>query len=512
MDFELNRIQMNSLERVMDSTLFAEETLESIVPDACPDILRIVETDGMVLLTRKEARSGQIELAGSFRIFVLYEPDGEQGLRHMELTIPFTCNADGREIGAECIVVASAKLRRADTRALNPRKILVCAEAVVDVIAYTMTNRELCTGCVATATEEASKGIEQLIETKNFYVTTCVEEKSFAISEDIALSVGKPAAEELLKSWITLAKGDSKIIGNKLIFKGSAYVGVVYRGEDNGIYTSVNELPFSQITEIGHAAEDADHRILFTLSGVDCKLSPNGEGKTVKVELNILAQAMLGEARSAGVLMDAYSIHQPIEVHRESCFLDSLADKGGRSQNVRELWELGESVREVLDCRSTLGKLTQSREGNKLILTVQVALKLLYLTEQGDLLSAQKEMEVPCNIELPDETTCVCHCETAGDCYATLVAGGVELRFAIDFYYQGFLKYSLGTITALTVGAENEATDERPSLVMRMLEQGEQLWDVAKAYHTTISDIVTANGLENGAVETGKLLLIPKRR
>lgn len=509
MDFELNRIQMNSLERMLDTTLCAEETMESIVPDACPDILRVVETDGTVLLTRKDAVSGQIELAGSFRIFVLYEPDGEQGLRHIELTVPFSCIAEGHEIGAECTVVATAKLRRADTRVLNPRKILVRAEAVIDAVVYAMSNQEICTGI---DTAEGSEGVEQLVETKAVYLTTDLEEKAFTISEDIALSVGKPAAVELLKSWLMLASGDSKIIGNKLIFKGNAHIGVLYRGEDNGIYTSLNELPFSQIAEINNVSEEADHRILLTLVGADCRLSPNGEGKTVKTELNILAQAIIGEVKNVDVLMDAYSIHLPLEVYRENCLFDIQADKGSRSQNVRELWELPETVREVLDCRATVSKLIQSRAVGKVVFTAQAELRLLYLTEQGELFAAQKSIDVPCEIELADETVCFCYGEIAGDCYATLVAGGVELRFAVDFRYQGFLKRQWGSITALNAGEQNENCEERPSLVLRRVESGEQLWDIAKVYHTTISDIVTANELKNGETEVGRLLLIPKRR
>ena len=41
MEFELNHAQMRGFEQVLDVTLRPEETMESIVPDACPDILRV---------------------------------------------------------------------------------------------------------------------------------------------------------------------------------------------------------------------------------------------------------------------------------------------------------------------------------------------------------------------------------------------------------------------------------------------------------------------------------------
>lgn len=509
MEFELSRIQMSGFDQVLDGTLRTEETMESIVPDACPDILRVVETDGAVFLTRKEAAAGRVEIAGSFQLSVLYVPDGESGLRHMELTIPFTCGAEGREIGPGCAVVAAARLCKADARAINPRKILARAEAAVDVTVFAPVSKEVCT---QVEEEERQNEVEQLIETKEVYLTVCVEEKPFAISDDITLSAGKPAAAEILKSWAGVTQGESKIIGNKLIFKGSANIGLLYRGEDDGVYTAAGELPFSQILEVSGVAEEAENQLTIALTGAECNMSASGEGRVVEVELNALMQVAVSEKRSVGVLTDAYSIHQPVEAQWENCPVDVQQDKGSRSQNVREVWDLAEPAREVIDCRATVSQVTQSREGAKVILTAQAELQMLYFNEQGELFSARRTMEVPCPLELPEECACFCRCEPVGDCYATLVAGGVELRFGVDFTYQGIAHRQITAVSALNPGQEGESGEEQPSLVLRMLEGGERLWDVAKAYKTTIADIIKANELENGSDGAGRLLLIPRRR
>ncbi len=39
MELELNRTHLAGYDTVLDTTVFQEETLETIVPDACPDIL-----------------------------------------------------------------------------------------------------------------------------------------------------------------------------------------------------------------------------------------------------------------------------------------------------------------------------------------------------------------------------------------------------------------------------------------------------------------------------------------
>ena len=508
MEFELDRTQMNSYDTRMDTTLLREETLEMIVPDACPDILRVVETDGKVVLTRKEAMDGRVELAGLFKLSVLYAPDGESGMRHLDAVIPFTCAAEGNGISPTCTVVACARLCKADARAINPRKILVRAEAAVDVTVFVPQGEAIC----SRVADDGEGGVEQLTETREVYLTACVQEKPFPLSDDIALSASKPAALELLKSRVSLNRGDSKIIGNKLIFKGSANVTILYRGEDNGIYASSAELPFSQIMEVAGVAEDAECDLTLALTGAECTLNPEDDGRTVSVSIEALAQAVVRETRVLDVLVDAYSTKEPLNVEWESCSTQSRLDRGIRSQNVREVWEVPGTIREIADCRLTVGQITRAQEGEKLVLTAQAEIQTLALNEEGELFAFQHPVNVPCSLELPEGCVCSCQCEGSGEVYAAPTAAGVEVRFTLDFRYCAMAHHQLTALCALEPGEARSESGKQPSLVLRMLEQRERLWDVAKAYGTTIADIISANELEDASAAVGRLLLIPRKR
>jgi len=508
MEFELDRTQMNGYDTRLDTTLLREETLEMIVPDACPDILRVAETDGKVFLTRKEAVDGRVELAGTFKLTVTYLPDGETGCRHLDVTIPFTCAAEGKDIGPGCAVVAGMRLRHADTRAVNPRKVLVRAEAAVDVTVFAPRAVSIC----SQVPDAAEQRVAQLTETREVYFTACVQEKPFPLSDEVVLSASKPAAVELLKSRVALVRGESKLIGNKLIFKGSANVTVLYRGEDNGVYTAASELPFSQIMEVSGAAEDAECDMTLALTGADCVLSAADDGRSVTVTAEVLAQAVVRETRVVQFLADAYSTKEPVEVQWETCPMEGRLDRGVRSQNVREVWEIPGTVREIADCRMTVGQVTREREGEKLILTAQVEIQALALSDDGDLFAVQHPMSVPCAIELPEGCACFCQCEGVGDVYAAPTAAGVEVRFTLDFRYCAMEKRELVAVCSLCPGEAETEAGEQPSLVLRMLERDERLWDVAKTYGTTIADIISANELEDASAAAGRLLLIPRKR
>lgn len=218
MELELDRTQRSGYEAVLDTTVCREETLESIVPDACPDILRICDTEGVVCLRDKVLQDGRVELSGSVRAALLYLPDGEEGIRRMEVELPFSCTLEHPALTPLCRVVALPRVQGADARLINPRKVLVRVDLAFCVQVYAPVEDDICSGVLAP--EEA--GVQQMSEQCDACTTVCVQEKPFTFSDEISLSGSKPEAEELLKCRAALRCSESKVIGNKLIFKGRA--------------------------------------------------------------------------------------------------------------------------------------------------------------------------------------------------------------------------------------------------------------------------------------------------
>ena len=195
MELELERIPLDGYTPVLETVLAQEETLESIVPDACPDLLEILDTEGMVFLQRKEAMEGRLEVTGTIRAVLLCQPEGAEGPRRLTVELPFTCAADGGDITADCMVVALPRLRGADARLVNPRKALVRADLLVEVQVFAPANQWAPQGVL----EGEQAGVEQRTETCETCVTVCVQEKPFTYSDELALPGSRPEGEDLLK-------------------------------------------------------------------------------------------------------------------------------------------------------------------------------------------------------------------------------------------------------------------------------------------------------------------------
>ncbi len=508
MELELDRTQLSGFETVLDTTLLHEETIEMIVPDACPDILRIVDTEGTVCLRAKEAQEGRAEVSGTARAAVLYLPDGAEGMRRLEVSVPFTCAADAAAVTGGCSVVAVPWVQSADTRSLNPRKVLVRINLAVCLQVYAPATDSLCSGVIGGKED----GVEQLVEDQNTYLAVCVQEKPFTFSDELSISGSRPEAEELLKHRLQLLCSESKVIGNKLIFKGEAALQLVYRAPGGGLHTAEYELPFSQIMEVSGAGEEARCAVEVVLTSAECTLVPGSEGRTVNVSLGLLAQAVVRESRGMSLLVDVYGTASDLAAETQSYTLRRLLDQGVKSQTVREILETGVLAREVCDAYAAVGSVTQSREGDRLTLSAEVRVTVVYQAEEEGIFAFTRQLTVPCPLELPEDCGCTCLCRCPGQVFATPTSGGLEVRFAVDFQYLALADRTATAVSAVRAEERQEDGEgERPSIVLRMAQPGERLWDIAKAYGTTIADIRSANELEEETA-AGRLLLIPRKR
>lgn len=508
MELELERTPLDGFTAVLDTAVAQEETLESIVPDACPDLLSICDTEGVVCLHRKEAMEGRVELSGTIHAMLLCQPDGEVGLRRLEVDLPFTCTADSVDITPGCQVVAEPRLRGADARLVNPRKVLVRADLVVDTQVFAPMTDWAC----AAVLDPEQAGVEQLSESCETCVTVCVQEKSFPFSDELTLPGSRPEAEALLKWRAALECSEAKVIGSKLIFKGSARLQVLYRCTDGGLSTGEFELPISQLMEISGAGEEAMCQVRLVLTDLTCELD-DGDGRTLSVSMGLLAQAVVREERSLTLLTDVYSTLYDLNTEIRSLTLSRVADRGEREIAVRELLETGILPQDVMDAYVTMGDVAQTREGERLSLTAQVNVNLLCRTEEGEVSAVTRTIPVTCPVELPEGARCTCRCTCTAPVYAAPASGGVEVRFPVRFAYLALTGSKAAAVSTVTFD-ENAPQDHtgQPSIVLRMVTGGERLWDIAKAYGTTARDVMQANALEEEELPDGQLLLIPRKR
>ena len=301
MELELKRAELDTYETGGEVMATQEETAETIVPDYCPDIARIIDTDGKVYLHSREIRDGKAELDGTVRVTVLYTPDGEAGIRTLEFSSPFHVETDSRLLQGCQHLTAETETELLETRMLNPRKVFTRCRLVSRLNGYRKTKLQLCTGLEC----EPALCVEKRTDVQNATFLTRVTEKDFTFTDIMHLSPGRDGAAELISSRVRSAVTETKLVGTKLIFKGMFSLSCLYRTAEGVCCTTTAELPFSQIMEVDGVSEEAVATVRVQLTGFDFQIDGDDpEGRQVAVTLYLHATAMLREESWLTLLTD----------------------------------------------------------------------------------------------------------------------------------------------------------------------------------------------------------------
>ena len=235
--------------------------------------------------------------------------------------------------------------------------------------------------------------------------------------------------------------------------------------------------------------------------------------RELQVELELLAQAQLRCSRTVTLLQDLYSTAWQTQLDHRPLALQRFGPGSIRPQAARELLETGESVRSVADSRLAIGQVSQNREGEQLVLTAEAWLTVLYQDGEDRLQCVHRTVPVTCRLDCPEGCRCLCTVRRQGEVYAAPAAGGVEVRFTLEFDCLPVQTLSVPAVCGGSLGEARGADGEkRPSVVLRFAAPGEEVWDIAKAYGATTAQILQANELEEETLPAGRMLLIPNAR
>ena len=505
MDFELEQNIILCYESVGQASACQEETQEAIVPDACPDILRIVEVCAQAFPTRCEVGEGQATVFGVIQASVLYMPETGTLLQSIPLRLPFSVRMEvpGAVTGSVCEM--SARICRADARILNPRKLLLRCDLLAEVNVLCRTEHTLCS-----AVRNPEHGhLCQRQEPVEYERLSAAPQRIFPISEEIRLTGTQPPV--LLSARANARCSESRIIGTKLIFKGKTDVELLLQTPEGDMERRVESFPFSQILEAKGAGESGIGHVQLELSEFSC-VQPLDDPFHLMVEGEILAMGQVRETEQLTVLTDLYSTTHHCLSEPQEMKLLAPCRQTVIPQTLRELLETDNVVRTVCDCRFQHGHVLCAQEQDTLVLTAHGIICVLYMDEERRPRSMEKYVELSARIGIPDGAKVLGIALCPGELYAAPCAGGIDVRLSVEFSLCTSCPISLHVIHRVALGDPRITDRPRPSVILRLPEPGESLWDIAKVCGSTCEEIVQANELSGEEIPEGKMLLIPSGR
>lgn len=505
MELELHYDSVNCYDIIFDGALCQEETQEAIVPDACPDILRIVDVCAQAFASRWEAREGQAAVTGIIQAAILYMPESGTELAHMDVRMPFTAQADMPELESGAILEVCTRLRKADARILNPRKILLRCDLIAEVSALQKKELSVCSGVRNSDPERICQKQKQV----EYERLVSAPQRIFPMSEEIRLTGTQ--APVLLASRSGAVCTENRVIGNKIIFKGKTDVELLLQTADGAVERKTESFPFSQILEARGAGESGSSSVQLEISEFSC-VQPLDDPFRLLVEAEVLAMGQVRERETATLLTDLYSTTHHTQLEKRTLRLSAPCEWNVFPQTLRDLLETGDVVRSVCDSRFELGHILHTQEEDTLTLTAQGIISVLYLDENRQPRCVKKDIEITTRASAPAGSGIFYRCICPGELFAAPCAGGIEVRLSLEFHTLCCAFRTFDLVCQVSVGEARSSDTLRPSVILRLPEAGESLWDIAKACGTTKERIMQANELSGEDIPRQKMLLIPSAR
>ena len=483
---------------VFTKELSLSEAQDSVVTDTLPDIASVLSSSGCVLIRSKDVAEGHIRLEANIPARVCCA--GEDGQRFcLDVNIPFYISAEDDAIPDGGACMAELKLKHLETRLLNPRKISVRAEIGVVLNCYDERDETFCT-----APPEPDRVIHVLERETELTAISCVTEKTFVLTDEYELPAESATASEIIAHTADATVQEVRSVGSKLIVKGDVRSALLYLTTDGDVGAMEFSTSFSPIIETESETENALAETKLLLSGMYYEISPVTDGRSVNVELHLVAQAAVRVRQRVRYLSDAYSNAYALQLQRQQRESVFYGKEATQRETFNASVELPGEIAAVIACHAVPSGWTQSADE----ISVNLRVTLCWRRPEGFCCT---ERTITHTLRQGTEEAMKLCAVNVTDVFASAGGSGAELRIGLELRGFSAVRRTMDCISAIEYD-ENAPTDldDAPTLVILYPGFRSDLWTLAKENRSTVEAICAANDMEPDSEAGDRLLMIPK--
>ncbi len=497
MDVQFEKTSVSFLEPVLWDVQNMEQTQEIRIPEGMPGIGRVICTWGQPVLRSKEWQGGRISVGTGMMVWVLYAPEDGGTPQQVESWIPFQFHWDLPDTAGEGRFLVTCLPRFADTRSVSAGKMLIRCGISALVEAYAPMQREVYTP------GNMPEGLELLTNTYPMRLPKEAGEKQFELEETLRFPGSVPVPSRLIRWRLDASAGDRKLLGGRLVFRGSGDLHILYESGDGQMHTWSFELPFSQFAELetAHSQEaQADIRLMPT----NLELTLDEEGN-LHFRGALTAQYLVDDRENLTLAEDAWSPERNLELRREMLHLPALLDS--RRELVSGEMKMPAEADLVADIQLMPEFPQVTGEGMTRELSLPGIAQALYYDTDGQLRGMTQRWEGKHSFAADDSAWLRAVPASGSQVQAQPGAEGIEVRGTVPVQIGVSGGTGLPMVTAMEAGEPIVPDPNRPALVLCRAGR-ERLWELARRNGSTVAAIRAANDLE-GDPEPGRMLLIP---
>ncbi len=502
-----------------DSTQTIVEN-DIIVPDIKPDIARILLLDGDAWISGAETAAGKVLINGTVRYKILYiSDDPDQLVKSITTSTGFQYSMDIPDTrqGMQCSV--KCDIEHMEYEILNSRKVNV--KAIVSLYARVSEQLEQ----YITRDFDGSEGIQVLRNTININSYICDSKAECPVREIVDIPAGKPAILEILRNDVKISGKEYKAGDDKIIVKGGLSVSTLYIGDDESrsLQYMEHEIPFVQLIDMPGADDSCSCDVDIALGEVSFEADEDSDGELRKLkceaDLGIYAQSY--GRKDIEIVDDAYNPNSRVSIEKEQLVLEELVYENESQLTLKENIELDEDAPDISELFNIIGKLSLSSSeisDDRIAVEGTAVCNVLYLADNGEKPVHCVEREIPFRQVLDAKgiragMSLDVEMDIDHYSYSILNSRDVEVRLLIGLKTRVGKHLEVPVIVRATEQPlEDRASERMSSVTIYFTQPGDTLWNIAKRYYTTVSELVSSNAIdESEALVPGSQIIILKK-
>ena len=503
MEIKLTRQPLFINETLLDTTVEQPIECDALLPDYCPDIVRILKCTVVPAVTSRRAAAGRLEVEGMADITVLYVSGGD-GIAKAQYKVPFARTIDLRGSAEDAGVTVTARADYVNCRAVNQRRLDIRG-AVVLAVRVCATREEQAVsageGGGLQLRGEECRGTRAM--------GRAVREEH--IGETLELAYGKPPIQSIVRWGAVPRIVECRAEGGRALVKGELGLHILYCSTGGTYEVMEYAVPFSTAVELEGLDENCLCDAVAEVTSLTLEPAADGAGENRNITLDADVQVSVSgfmpyESR---VCSDCYSTQYPCAFHTKNASVQRVDRVAKESFSHKENLPMPENVESVLDLWCDVGGTDARPDGDGSVL-VEGRLTVIMLARMtdGEIYCFDKLLDLQHDAAVGEGMTMDARLSAVGCAFA--FTGGDTMEVRCDLLLEGPV-YAMDRVTLvdeITVDEKNPKTGgATPGLYIYMADPGETLWEIAKRYNTCIDKIAEENPEQEGGGR--RILLIP---
>ena len=476
-----------------------------IVPDIKPDILKIINTTGIVCTSKSEIFDGRIRVGGNILTYITYQANTEQGeTRGIHTRIDFSETIDvpnckeGMEIEQEILI------KSIESKMLNERKVSIKAILEIKIKIYSNSIVDIINSI------DDMENIQML--NKKIEVNSLVGVGKNKMNTKDTISINnEDILAEILNVEFILNNNEIKVSYNKVLSKIDANIRIMYITEDGRIQITNNTIPLVGFIDIKDVSDENTCDIKYNLNNLEVRAN-DVEEHAISIEIDMDLTCYAYEKKEINNIQDLYSPLASIDIIKKEINITMNNNILKHNYEIRENLNIPEIAGNKIVCVYVNPNINNQNISNKkLMCEGETSLTIIF--ENNDLLDS-KNVTIPFNFNIEDnninkDSTIDLMAEVINQNFIVTSDNSMETKIDLQFSINVSNDMNLSIIDE--INCEEREEKNNYSLIMYVIKKEDTLWDIAKKFNSTIDDIVNENKLEDlDKIKAGQQIFIPR--